>query len=250
MAIDLEEIETQILALIQDDSEDVTLEDLTQEVLSGAGVFDTLMRAMSNHLEKEHAANRITGDQYAQVYSSALTQVLQQSIAFLLGKGKFRLERGLTLLQLAKLDKEIQLLCQRLVTEKAQVMDFTVLDPTADEDTSYQDPETGDFYFNSIQQIGGVAGKKIDVTNRQIRGYDDDFKTKVARLQLDSYKILYSNLGITDDFPEELKNASIDQTIERLKLDSEIVRDGLPTGNNNSQQVGADRITYKAPANT
>jgi hypothetical protein len=255
MALDLVEIQNQIIALIQDESEDVTLEDLTQEVLEGGGVFDTLMRAMSNHLEKEHSANRITGDQYAQVYTAALTQVLQQSVAFLLGKGKFRLERALTLLQLAKLDKEIALLCQRLVTEKAQVMDATVLDPTADVDTSYQDPETGEYYFNTIQNIEGTIGRKNGILERQRQGYQDDYKTKASQLILDAYKIIFSNVPDIGSYPEELKNPSIDQLIEHLKLDTDIVT-GISSdtqfrrGTNKDGYIKDDQLKYTSASAT
>jgi hypothetical protein len=44
MPLDIEQLQTQVIELVTDDSDDVTLEDLTQEVLNGSGVFDTLMR--------------------------------------------------------------------------------------------------------------------------------------------------------------------------------------------------------------
>lgn len=239
MAVDLEEIERQIFALIADDQEDVTLDDLTQEVLEGAGVFDTLMRAMSNHLEKEHSANRITGDQYATVYSAALTQVLQQSIAFLLGKGKFRLERGLTLLQLAKLDKEIALLCQKLVTEKAQVMDRTILDPTADDDTSPTDGD-GNHYWDTIQPVEGTIGERNRVLCRQVKGYDDNYKTNVGKTILDTYRTLLSNLGNDSgvSFPPSITDAGTDYIMKALKMDS-----GLQDLNNDNS-LGRDNNFY------
>jgi hypothetical protein len=252
MAIDLEEIERQILDLVTDDSEDVTLEDLTQEVLEGSGVFDTLMRAMSNHLEKEHTANRITGDQYAQVYSAALTQVLQQSIAFLLGKGRFRLERSTTLLQLAKLDKEIALLCQRLVTEKTQVMDATILDPTASDGETYVN-EAGEAFNNTIQPVQGTTGRKNTTIDRQRAAYDDDYKTKVGGQILDAHKVLLSNIIDLGTLPTELDNASIDQLVEHMKIDSQIVNNPSDTntqirdGKIDSNQLDYTTDQFPAP---
>ena len=202
---------------------DYTLEDLTQETLEGAGVFDVLMRALENHLEREHNANRITGDQYAATYTQLTGAVLQQSIQFILGLGKLQLENSLTLLQNEKLKKEIQLLCQRLVTEKAQVMDQTLLDPTAIDSETYQDPVTGDLYNQTVQNIQGTIGRKNAILDRQRQGYQDDYKTKASQLILDAYKIIFSNVPDIGSYPEELKNPSIDQLIEHLKLDSDMV---------------------------
>lgn len=219
MAIDIEQLQDLVIELVIDESDDVTLEDLTQEVLNGSGVFDTLMRAMSNHLEKEHAANRITGDQYAAVYTAGLTQVLQQSIAFLLGKGRFRLERAKTLLELGKLDQEICVLAQKLVTEKANVMDEGLLDPCGDTETSPQDCD-GNFYFNTIQKVRGTVGRKNAVLVRQQKGYDDDYKTKTARSILDAYRTLAANSVITD--VPSILDAGIDHLMKTIKVDAKL----------------------------
>lgn len=64
----------------------VTLDDLTQVDLEGEGVFDKLMQAMDQHIQREYKGNRITGDQYAKVYTDVSTAVLGQSVSFLLQK--------------------------------------------------------------------------------------------------------------------------------------------------------------------
>lgn len=64
----------------------ITLKDLTEAKVSGEGVFDTLMRGMVGHLELEFNKNRLRGADYAQVYLSSLTPVLQNAVVFLLQK--------------------------------------------------------------------------------------------------------------------------------------------------------------------
>lgn len=64
----------------------ITLKDLTEAKVSGDGVFDTLMRGMVGHLELEFNKNRLRGADYAQVYLSSLTPVLQNAVVFLLQK--------------------------------------------------------------------------------------------------------------------------------------------------------------------
>jgi len=64
----------------------VTLEQLTEVDLEGNGVFDKLMLAVDGHINREFKGNRITGDQYAKVYTEVTTAVLGQSVSFLLQK--------------------------------------------------------------------------------------------------------------------------------------------------------------------
>ncbi len=64
----------------------VTLEELTEKDLAGDGVFDTLMASVDLHIQREFKGNRITGDQYAEVYTQVMTAVLGQSVSFLLQK--------------------------------------------------------------------------------------------------------------------------------------------------------------------
>jgi hypothetical protein len=64
----------------------VTLSQLTTVSLDGDGVFDQLMQAMDLHIQREYKGNRITGDQYAKVYTEVTTAVLGQSVQFLLNK--------------------------------------------------------------------------------------------------------------------------------------------------------------------
>lgn len=64
----------------------ITLNDLTEAKVNGAGAFDTIMRAMVGHLEVEFKTARLRGADYAQVYLSALTPVLQNAVVFLLQK--------------------------------------------------------------------------------------------------------------------------------------------------------------------
>jgi hypothetical protein len=61
---------------------------LTEATLNGSGVFDTLMRATKAHLDAEYTQNRIKGAEYSSVYLGSLTEVLSQSVQFLLHKDK------------------------------------------------------------------------------------------------------------------------------------------------------------------
>lgn len=75
--------------------EPVTLAQLTEAKVDGAGVFDTLMRASAAHCQQEFDRNRIKGQDYAQVYLTALQYTLSTATQFLLGKDKAYLEAQL-----------------------------------------------------------------------------------------------------------------------------------------------------------
>lgn len=68
------------------DASEIVIEDLTEVDLDGEGVFDKLMAAMGLHIQREFKGNRITGDQYAKVYTEVMTGVLGSSVQFLLAK--------------------------------------------------------------------------------------------------------------------------------------------------------------------
>lgn len=68
------------------DVDSVELSDLTEVELDGEGVFDVMMKAVDLHVNREFRDNRITADQYAEVYTQALNTVLNTASSFLLNK--------------------------------------------------------------------------------------------------------------------------------------------------------------------
>lgn len=194
----------------------LTVEDLTKISMDGDGAFDVMMRAVQAHLQNEHSASRITGDQYAEVYVTALTATMGQAVQFLLGLEGLKLN-------VEKNDAEVNLLKQKLATEKAQIMDSFLLDPTGDSESSAVVNEDEDlYYYNTVQTVEGVIGDKKDVLVRQTQGYDDDYKTKVARMFADAYKVMLSNIGNADDFPNQFKNDNVNDVMSAIKIDANL----------------------------
>lgn len=63
---------------------------LGENTLGGTGAFDVFMTAMDKHLEREFKGNRITGSQYAEVYTAVANQVMGQAVSFTLQKDQSR----------------------------------------------------------------------------------------------------------------------------------------------------------------
>lgn len=94
--------------------EPVTLAQLTEAKVDGAGVFDTLMRASAAHCQQEFDRNRIKGQDYAQVYLTAMQYTLQTATQFLLGKDKAYLEAQL-------IEAQVKIAEQQLLQEQQKV---------------------------------------------------------------------------------------------------------------------------------
>lgn len=75
-----------LTSALYQDAPDIALVNLTEVNLTGEGVFDKLMAAVDLHIQREFRGNRITGDQYAKVYTEVMTGVLGSSVQFLLAK--------------------------------------------------------------------------------------------------------------------------------------------------------------------
>jgi urease accessory protein UreE len=71
---------------------DLTVADLTTGAVGGTGVFDQLMTAVTAHLDGQHAKNRITGADYANVYLGSIQAMMQYGVQFLLSKDRSKLE--------------------------------------------------------------------------------------------------------------------------------------------------------------
>ena len=65
---------------------EVTVAELTDRTVGGTGVFDALMDAMSVHLKSQYEADRITGREYADVYTASIQAAMSQAVTFLMGK--------------------------------------------------------------------------------------------------------------------------------------------------------------------
>ena len=96
----------------------VTLADLTQAKLDGAGVFDTLMRAAALHVQQEFDRNRIKGQDYAQVYLTAMQYTLQNAVTFLLQKDKAAYDAALVEANIRLVETQILLAEKQLEQEE------------------------------------------------------------------------------------------------------------------------------------
>jgi hypothetical protein len=64
----------------------IDIDKVTDGSVSGDGSFDRLAKAMSNHIQQEYDAGRITGSDYANVYLGGIQSAMAQSVQFELNR--------------------------------------------------------------------------------------------------------------------------------------------------------------------
>jgi len=131
--------------------------DMTENVVTGDGLFDTMMETATQHLLAQWDANRIRGEDYATAY----IQIYQATLA-----------------------ATVQIWLQKGIAEK---------------------------------QLESEEAKKA-LYLRQIEGFDEDFKQKILKIQLDSYAV---GLSIARDnfigaVPVPMQKPSIDDLYQNF----------------------------------
>lgn len=191
----------------------ITVADLTEAKVTGKGVFDVLMSAMAGHLELEFDRQRIKGQEYSQVYLGALSAVLSNSVSFLLQKDEAALKAALaaeqvklTILQQALMQAQIDKLKAETInvitendTMKAQQCllkaqyDQTmqmVIQTTAQTSLIQQKIAT-----EKAQTVGAgvdensVIGKQIMLYKAQADGFQRDAEQKAAKIFTDTWNV-------------------------------------------------------------
>ena len=150
------------------DVPDVSL--LTTRDLKGTGVFDVLMDTVRMHLQAEWDAGRITGEQYSQVYVSALSAVLQQSTTYILNHKTAK-----------KIDADIGLTRQKIVTEL----------------TNTDNDIPAGLGYNGTTAVEGMVASQLTLTAKQEDLVDEQILSATAEKDLVGQRII-SELGNTD----------------------------------------------------
>ena len=84
----------------------IPIEDLTQVILDGTGVFDKFLTLHRLHLTREFEEARIQGKEYSEVYTKTYIAHLEQAIQFLLAKEKQAYELNLLEAQIDKMQAD------------------------------------------------------------------------------------------------------------------------------------------------
>lgn len=87
---------------------EILTEHITTKEINGTGVFDELMQTMDVRLLEEFSKGRVHSSDYSKVYLGSMNVILQQSIAYLLGRQNADKQADLIAAQILKILAEIK----------------------------------------------------------------------------------------------------------------------------------------------
>ena len=100
----------------------IPIEDLTQVILDGTGVFDKFLTLHRLHLTREFEEARIQGKEYSDVYTKLYVAHLEQAIQFLLAKEKQAYELNLLEAQADKTKADTDLAKEQLKLAEKELL--------------------------------------------------------------------------------------------------------------------------------
>ena len=165
----------------------INITDLTTEDLEGTGIFDILMNATKIHIKEEFDANRVTGSDYAKMYSAAITQVLQQSIQFVLNKEINGNQADLLAAQTSKIAKDESLVDEEILNKQQE----TELTEAPVSVTYAQIEDTVFIKATSTAVLGTIAKEKAKI--------DQEILLSAANVALTDTRELTERAATQDD---------------------------------------------------
>lgn len=226
----------------------ITIGDLTNANVHGAGVFDVLMRANKAHLEQEFLQGRIKGPEYATVYLGALEAVMSAALSFLLQKDKVTLEAKLV-------DQQIELAKVEITKANAQVLQIQAQTIKVQAETTNLGAEllvlqaqkckldaeydllltTNRKTAEEIEllkwkavteraqtsgagvDVNSVIGKQMALYGAQADGFKRDAEQKAAKVMVDSWNVRRTtDEGTVADGTNQLNDASVGRAVSKL----------------------------------
>lgn len=96
----------------------IGIDDLTDTTVNGTGVFDKIMKAVSNHLVVEYETGRMQGREYAEAYQAIVAAALGNAVQFLISANQSTYQNAL--IQMQARAAEAQALAARVEAVRAK----------------------------------------------------------------------------------------------------------------------------------
>lgn len=214
-----------------------TNDDLTERKVGGDGSYDAIIAGAVAHLNEEYEKGRITGDNYAKVYSEIVANSMSGAIQFLLGKetaywnavnAQLQAKRGevdviTARIGLATAKAQMQQTNYQALTTKVQYAVSKIA--LANEDAKYANlliqkdllgaqleaatAQYSDFLSDGTTLVAGQLGKQKELYEQQITSYERDIDIKGAKIYVDAWiamKTIDEGLDPVDNFTNSRVN--------------------------------------------
>lgn len=200
----------------------IPIEDLTQVILDGTGVFDKFLTLHRLHLTREFEEARIQGKEYSDVYTKLYVAHLEQAIQFLLAKEKQAYELNLLEAQIDKMQadaanakKQLEIL-QWELTNKLP-MELALV--TAQVDKMKADTDL------AKEQLK-LAEKELVLKDKELTLKDKEIAIAEKQLELARQKVITETAQTDPSVVKsgsviDMNNKALQSQIDGVKRDSE-----------------------------
>jgi hypothetical protein len=172
--------------------------DTTEYTVSGDGIFDDLMETATKHLKMQFEGNRIREEDYAvayvDIYKATLQAALQLYTVSLDAQEK---EAQIKLIeaQIKQAEAQTELIKQQVEVEKCKPDQLKAQTELIKQQTAQAKYQVENILpaqkANIEQQTKSEIGKE-KLYYRQIEGFDENFKEKMLKIQLDAWTVGFS----------------------------------------------------------
>lgn len=193
----------------------IPIEDLTQVVLDGTGVFDKFLTLHRLHLTREFEDARIQGKEYSDVYTKLYIAHLEQAIQFLLAKEKQAYELSLLEAQADKVKGEVALdkyQLEVLLPKEAQFKDAQIAKVQADIELTKEQLK--------------LAEKELALKDKELILKDKEIAIAEKQLELAQQKVITETAQTDPSVIKpgsviDMNNKALQSQIDGVKRDSE-----------------------------
>ena len=217
----------------------LSVDEFTEKIINGTGVFDVLMSAVSAQLKGEFEDNRITGTEYTKAYIASVELAMNTALQFLLGKdaaywnavksqadaitarialqtAKYQTEGAK--FQAQQAEKQLDLLDKQIEALHGQIDLNLEQQDLVQEQIETQRAQTLDTRTDGAV-VKGTVGAQKDLYKQQVDSYKRDAETKMAKIFSDAW-ITQKTMdeGLTP--PSGFNNSSLDSILSKLKLNN------------------------------
>lgn len=201
---------------IYGDVKPVTIDEVTEGTLTGGGVFDILMRTVQAHLAKEFNAQRITGNDYADVYLGAIQAVLAQATNFVL-------QRDASYWGALLVQQQAQAAQYAVLTTKAQVAtaQMAIKIATITAAKTQIEAYTAKGQYAVAKASLGTAYTQGNLIEEQTTSYTRDAEQKVMKTLLDTW-MTRKTIDDGVEVPTQIDTTSLDSVISTVKSNNNL----------------------------
>ena len=214
----------------------IPIEDLTQVILDGTGVFDKFLTLHRLHLKREFEEARIQGKEYSEVYTKTYIAHLEQAIQFLLAKEKQAYELNLLEAQADKVKSEVAIdkfQLEKLLPKEVVLKDAQISKMQSDADISKKQLEILQWELtNKLPMELALVTAQVDKMKADTELAKEQLKLTEKELALKDKELILKDKEVAIA-EKQLQLAQQKVITETAQTDSSVVKPGSVIDMNN-----------------